>query len=101
VCWKSCIEWYFFNAVHDSAGLALNPILAQRLLINMRKVDYMGSQPVASKLLFAPPPPGSDDDLEDDPGFFEMAPGPSGAHHRGAVGKTSSTHEAREHGNNV
>ncbi|TEB21510.1 hypothetical protein FA13DRAFT_98796 [Coprinellus micaceus] len=83
------------------AGLALNPILAQRLLINMRKVDYIGSQPVASKLLFAPPPPGSDDDLEDDPGFFEMAPGPSGAHHQGAVGKTSSTHEAREHGNNA
>ncbi|KAJ3522075.1 hypothetical protein NMY22_g12042 [Coprinellus aureogranulatus] len=38
------------------------PILAQRLMINLRKADYMGSQPIASKLLFAPPPPGSEDD---------------------------------------
>ncbi|KAJ3550136.1 hypothetical protein NMY22_g619 [Coprinellus aureogranulatus] len=38
------------------------PILAQRLMINLRKTDYMGSRPIASKLLFAPPPPGSEDD---------------------------------------
>ena len=30
------------------------PILAQRLLINMRSVDYMGSRPLASTLMFAP-----------------------------------------------
>lgn len=35
-------------------------------MINLRKTDYMGSQPVASKLLFAPPPLGSEDDLEDE-----------------------------------
>lgn len=34
----------------------------------MRKVDYMGSRPVASKLLFAPPPPGSEDEV----GSFEL-----------------------------
>ncbi|KAJ3529338.1 hypothetical protein NMY22_g9037 [Coprinellus aureogranulatus] len=38
------------------------PILAQRLMINLRKTDYIGSRPIASKLLFAPPPPGSEDD---------------------------------------
>ena len=48
------------------AATVIVPMLAQRLLINMRKVDYMGSQPVASKLLFAPPVPGSEDDLEED-----------------------------------
>ncbi|KAJ3516480.1 hypothetical protein NMY22_g14199 [Coprinellus aureogranulatus] len=29
------------------------PILAQRLLLNMQKVDHVGSQPFASRLLFA------------------------------------------------
>ncbi|TEB35053.1 hypothetical protein FA13DRAFT_1728845 [Coprinellus micaceus] len=48
-------------------------ILAQRLLIDMRKIDYMGSQPVASKLLFAPPEPGSEGDLDS----FETTPEPS------------------------
>ncbi|KAJ3541116.1 hypothetical protein NMY22_g4023 [Coprinellus aureogranulatus] len=32
------------------------PILAQRLLINMRSVDYMGSRPLASTLMFASTP---------------------------------------------
>ena len=57
-------------------------MLAQRLLLNMRTVDYMGSEPVASKLLFAPPAPGSEDDLEGDFDSFEMSPeaseGPEG-----------------------
>lgn len=35
------------------SGSTIIPILAQRLLLNMRKVAYVGSQPVASKLLFA------------------------------------------------
>jgi hypothetical protein len=36
------------------------PIFAQRLMTNMRKVDYMGSEPYASKLLFAPANSGSE-----------------------------------------
>ena len=51
----------------------------------MRKVDYMGSEPLASKLLFAPPAPGSEDDLEGDFDSFEMAPQPAGLRHRGAA----------------
>ena len=35
------------------------PILAQRLMINMRKIDYVGTRPVASTLLFAAPDSGS------------------------------------------
>ena len=65
------------------------PILAQRLLINMRKVDYMGSEPLASKLLFAPPAPGSEDDLEGDFDSFETTAEPSGPRDRGAVGERS------------
>ena len=38
------------------------PILAQRLLINIRRVDDMGSQPLASTLLFAPPAPSVEDE---------------------------------------
>jgi hypothetical protein len=38
----------------------------------MRKVDYMGSEPVVSKLLFAPPAPGSEDDIEEDLDALEM-----------------------------
>ncbi|TEB21131.1 hypothetical protein FA13DRAFT_1736451 [Coprinellus micaceus] len=46
---------------------AIVPILAQRLMINMRKVDYLGSEPIASTLLFAPPGPSerSEDSIED------------------------------------
>ena len=49
-------------------------MFTQRLLINMRKVDYVGSQAVASKLLFAPPAPGSEDDLDGDTTSFETEP---------------------------
>ena len=56
-------------------------MLAQRLLINMRKVDYMGSEPVASKLLFAPAAPDSDDDIEEDFDSDEIDQGSSGMHH--------------------
>jgi hypothetical protein len=52
----------------------------------MRKVDYMGSEPVASKLLFAPPAPGSEGDLEDDFGSLEMAQD-SGLRQRGSAGE--------------
>jgi len=47
----------------------------------MHKVDYMGSEPVASKLLFAPPLPGSEDDLEGDIDSFRMAAEASGLRH--------------------
>jgi hypothetical protein len=70
-----------FNMIPDSGNVVIMPILAQRLLINIRKVDYMGSEPVASKLLFAPPAPGSEDH-EDDLDFFEMAPERFGLRHR-------------------
>ncbi|TEB28629.1 hypothetical protein FA13DRAFT_1735457 [Coprinellus micaceus] len=51
----------------------------------MRKVDYTGSQPVASKLLFAPARPGSEDELKSDMNAFEMAGDQSYLHHRGAA----------------
>lgn len=38
-----------------SADLVIVPVLAQRLLINIRMADYVGRRPIASKLLFAPP----------------------------------------------
>ena len=56
-----------------SSGEVTIPILAQRLLINMRKIDYMGSQPIASKLLFAPATGPDSDELEDEMNTFELA----------------------------
>ncbi|KAJ3538435.1 hypothetical protein NMY22_g5170 [Coprinellus aureogranulatus] len=46
------------------------PILAQRLMINLRKIDFEGSRPIASKILFAPRANDLSDELrtEDDPG---------------------------------
>ncbi|KAJ3509491.1 hypothetical protein NMY22_g16270 [Coprinellus aureogranulatus] len=52
--------------VLDGMSNIIVPILAQRLMINLRKVDYIGSQPMASKLLFAASTPDSDDDLGDE-----------------------------------
>ena len=70
--------------------MVLVPILAQRLLINMRTVDYyMGSEPVASKLLFAPPEPDSEDDLEGGPDSFELAGEPSGLRRSGSATQMS------------
>ncbi|KAJ3523385.1 hypothetical protein NMY22_g11462 [Coprinellus aureogranulatus] len=37
------------------------PVFAQRLMINLRKADFVGTRPIASKLLFAPQRPGSED----------------------------------------
>ena len=64
--------------------------------MNMRKVDYMGSEPLVSKLLFAPPAPGSEDDLEGDFVSFEMAQVPSDLRHRGAGGGASEVGENGE-----
>jgi hypothetical protein len=55
----------------------------------MRKVDYMGSEPVASKLLFAPPAPGSEDSYEGDFDSIEMTPEPTDPHNWGSVGDAS------------
>lgn len=74
-------------------------MLAQRLLINLRKIDYMGSQPVASKLLFAPPAPGSEDDTEWHPDSIEMEEEHSGTHHREPKGGESKTDGEVEAGN--
>ncbi|TEB28652.1 hypothetical protein FA13DRAFT_1735487 [Coprinellus micaceus] len=41
---------YLLVTMVNNVGI---PILAQRLLINMRATEYVGSQPIASKLLFA------------------------------------------------
>lgn len=60
----------------------------------MRKVDYMGSEPVASKLLFAPPTPDSEDDLDSDLSSFEMASEPSDPPHRRGSGNTPEMREA-------
>ena len=43
----------------------------------------MGSEPVASKLLFAPPAPSTDDGTEWHPDAFEMEEEGSGREHRG------------------
>ncbi|KAJ3512736.1 hypothetical protein NMY22_g15246 [Coprinellus aureogranulatus] len=61
--WDDNPDWRWLMQVLQRTII---PIAAQRLMINLRKVDYMGSRPIASKLLFAPPPPGSEDDGEDD-----------------------------------
>ncbi|TEB27475.1 hypothetical protein FA13DRAFT_1816390 [Coprinellus micaceus] len=84
------------NLLSQVGDLVIIPILAQRLLINMRKVDYMGSEPVASKLLFAPPAPGteSEDDLEEDLDSFDMASEPYALHHRRDAEKGSDMGEA-------
>jgi hypothetical protein len=55
----------------------------------MRKIDYMGSEPVASKLLFAPPAPGSEDDLDGDFDSLEPAQEPSGLRRRESAGEGS------------
>ncbi|KAJ3530831.1 hypothetical protein NMY22_g8412 [Coprinellus aureogranulatus] len=52
--------------VLDGMSNIIVPILAQRLMINLRKADYIGSQPMASKLLFAASTPDSDDDFGDE-----------------------------------
>ncbi|TEB28645.1 hypothetical protein FA13DRAFT_1711663 [Coprinellus micaceus] len=54
-------ETYPASTLYNVIGDILVPILAQRLMVNIRQVDSMGSQPFASKLLFAPPEPGSED----------------------------------------
>ena len=61
----------------------------------------MGSEPVASKLLFAPPTPGSEDDLEGDFDSFEMTLEPSDLRHRAAVGEGSEGREAEAGSNNA
>ena len=76
----------------SGSGIVI-PILAQRLLINMRKVDYIGSEPVASKLLFAPPAAGSEDDLDEDANSFEMVQGQSSLRHGGVVDGPSALRE--------
>ncbi|TEB29603.1 hypothetical protein FA13DRAFT_1734381 [Coprinellus micaceus] len=67
----------------------------------MRKVDYLGSEPVASKLLFAPPTPGSEDDLDSDLSSIEMASDPSPISPRRGSGDTSEMREATKTGSRV
>ncbi|KAJ3528489.1 hypothetical protein NMY22_g9388 [Coprinellus aureogranulatus] len=53
------------NPVYHSSEVVV-PVLAQRLMVNMRKIDYMGSRPFASKLLFAPPEDETQSDLKNE-----------------------------------
>lgn len=48
-----------------SAQEVIVPILAQRLLINMRNVDDLGSRPLASTLMFAKTSGVSEEQMED------------------------------------
>ena len=78
------------------------PILAQRLLINMRKVDYVGSQPVASILLFASQGHAPESDLDGETGSFEMSAAPTSS--RGKRVENTTTPEkcgVGEGGSNV
>lgn len=59
-------------------------------MINMRKVDYMGSQPFASKLLFAPPQSGLDGDFDEELSRSLDASEDSYGLHRGTVTGTTS-----------
>ncbi|KAJ3540892.1 hypothetical protein NMY22_g4110 [Coprinellus aureogranulatus] len=56
------------NRIIERANFTVVPILAQRLMINLRRADYMGSEPVASKLLFATPASSTDPDIAEDDG---------------------------------
>lgn len=58
------------------------PIFAQRLLLNVRQIDYIDSRPAASTLLFAPPPGAS----IDQPDTLELGSEPL------AVGSFQETH---------
>ena len=64
----------------------------------MRKVDYMGSQPFASKLLFAPPQSDSEDDLEGElsTSSHEMSEDSSERRQRPVTGRTSAVGEAED-----
>jgi hypothetical protein len=53
----------------------------------MRKVDYMGTEPMASKLLFASLPPESEGGAECDSDCFEMAEKPVGRRHEEPKGE--------------
>ncbi|KAJ3529340.1 hypothetical protein NMY22_g9040 [Coprinellus aureogranulatus] len=77
------------------ASYILIPTAAQRLMINLRKADYMGSRPIASKLLFAPHPPGLEDGESSDTdihGFSEM--GTEGCNGRRRASATGSLRSA-------
>lgn len=50
--------------VLDSAARTVIPVLAQRLLLNMRQVVYIDSPPLTSKLLFVPPVPSAANDMD-------------------------------------
>ncbi|TEB25825.1 hypothetical protein FA13DRAFT_1817260 [Coprinellus micaceus] len=72
------------------ASITAIPILAQRLMINMREVDYMGSRPLASTLLFANDGTSSEDSLEVGiPYSNALSPEPTGGSYRQNMGATA------------
>jgi hypothetical protein len=62
----------------------------------MRRVDYMGSKPFASTLLFAPPASDLEDDFEDELGSDEASAPPSGVGQRELVRGAHETHDAEK-----
>lgn len=58
----------------------------------MRKIDYVGSQPIASVLLFASKAhvPDTEGDLEGETGSFEMSATRSDSHGEGGIIAMSS-----------
>jgi hypothetical protein len=72
------------------------PILAQRLLINMRRVDYMGSELFALKLLFAHPVPGSEGGLYGNDNSVEVTPAPPCLQYYGVMDELSGVDDTRE-----
>jgi hypothetical protein len=82
-------------AIHRISDVLI-PILAQRLMINMRKVDYVGTRPYASTLLFAHSPPGGSEYVPnkmDD--SLELYSTSSGIRPKGSPVATSEKSDAR------
>jgi hypothetical protein len=67
----------------------------------MRKVDYMGSEPVASKLLFAQRGPDSEDDLEGDSETSKMGSEGTGVRRWAATREGPKERKAGEKSTNV
>ncbi|KAJ3527489.1 hypothetical protein NMY22_g9767 [Coprinellus aureogranulatus] len=55
---------YTISRVINALASIAAPIFAQRLMLNIRSVDYMGSRPFASTILFARTPQSSEDTMD-------------------------------------
>ena len=64
-------------------------------MINMRKVDYVGTRPYASTLLFAHSPPGSEYVPNKMGDSLELHSTSSAVHHKGSQVATSEKSDTR------